>query len=161
MDHVTFCHTLVLYWQRPYDEIRIKGMYMHTFLSILLSLMLGWGCSHLARQRGRSPLHWLIAGALFGIFALIALFLLPVRKRNATSVPVPVQIIPKLAVLSPSHQEKFWYFLDAQSTQFGPMSFDALSRAWNEGKVGENTYVWNESMDNWQRFQEVIKPLQT
>jgi|ERR1700722_7469427 len=134
---------------------------MHTFLSILLSLMLGWGCSQLARQRGRSPLYWLIAGALFGIFALIVLFLLPMRKRQAPSIAIPVQTIPKFAILSPSHQEKLWYFLDEQRAQVGPMSFDALGKARNEGKVGENTYVWNEAMENWQRFQEVIKPLQT
>jgi hypothetical protein len=129
---------------------------MHTFLSIVLSLMLGWGCGQVARQRGRNPLHWMIAGALFGILALIALFLLPARKRNPA--PAPVQkAAPKLTILSPSHQEKLWYFLDEQSTQLGPMSFDALSKAWNEGKVNENTYVWNESMENWQKFQEVVK----
>ena len=135
---------------------------MQTFLSVLISFILGLGCSHFARQRGRKPLNWFIAGLFFGIFALIALFILPVRKRSKTSVSENLlsQKIPKLTILSPSHEEKLWYFLDEQKTQIGPMSFDALSKAWNEGKVQEHTYVWNESMDNWQRFQEVIRPVQ-
>lgn len=134
---------------------------MQTFLSILLSLTLGWGCSHLAKQRGRSPLNWFIAGLFFGIFALIVLFILPNRRRGETSHPVIPQKIPRLTLLSPSHEEKLWYFLDEEKTQIGPMSFDALSKAWIEGKIRENTYVWNELMDNWQQFQEVIKPVQS
>ncbi len=134
---------------------------MQTFFTILLSLTLGLGCSHLAKQRRRSPLHWFIAGLLFGIFALIVIFILPARRRRATShsEALPSQKIPKLALLSPSHEEKLWYFLDEQKSQMGPMSFDALSRAWVEGKIRENTFVWNESMENWQKFQEVIRHL--
>jgi hypothetical protein len=135
---------------------------MQAFLSILLSLTLGWGCSHWAKQRGRSPLNWFIAGLFFGIFALVVLFILPIRRRTEAShseVPPP-QKTPKLSILSPSHEEKLWYFLDKQKSQIGPMSFDALSKAWTEGKICENTYVWNESMDNWQQFQEVIRPVQ-
>jgi hypothetical protein len=136
---------------------------MHTFLSILLSLVLGWGCSHFAKQRGRSPLNWFIAGLFFGILALIVLFILPVRKpkEGVPDSKNPLQDIPKLTVLSPTHAEKLWYFLDEQKKQFGPMSFDALSKAWNEGVVQKHTFVWNESMENWQRFQEVIQPLES
>lgn len=135
---------------------------MQTFLSILLSLILGLGCSHLARQRGRGPFNWFIAGIFFGIFALILLFILPIRKgKLSNSGNLPPQKIPKLTVLFPAHEEKLWYFLDDKKAQIGPMSLDGLSRAWNEGKVQGHTYVWNESMDNWQHFQEVIKPLQT
>jgi hypothetical protein len=132
---------------------------MQTFLGILLSLTLSWGCSHLARQRGRSPLNWFIAGVFFGIFALILLFILPIRRRSeASRSEIPVsQKISKPTALSPSHEEKLWYFLDENKIQVGPMSFDALSKAWNEGKIQENTYVWNDLLDNWQRFQEVIK----
>jgi hypothetical protein len=136
---------------------------MQTLLSILLTLILGWGCSYFAKQRGRNPLNWFIAGLFFGIFALIALFILPIRQKNEkqTLQTLPPSKNLQLTILTPSHAEKLWYFLDEQKTQFGPMSFDALSKAWNEGKVQEHTYVWNESMDKWQRFQEVIEPLQS
>jgi hypothetical protein len=136
---------------------------MQALFSILLSLILGWGCSHLAKHRNRSPGRWFVAGLFFGILALIILFILPIRRRNEVfdSEKSPSQKVPKLTALSQSHQEKLWYFLDEKKTQIGPMSFDALSKAWKEGKVQEHTYVWNEAMDNWQQFQEVIGPLQS
>jgi hypothetical protein len=137
---------------------------MQIFLSILLSLTLSCGCSHLAKQRGRNPLNWFIAGLVFGIFALIVLFFLPIQRRReeaSHSQTIPPQKNPKLAVLTPSYEEKLWYFLDEQKSQIGPMSFNALSKAWAEGKIGENTYVWNELMENWQQLQDVIKPIQS
>lgn len=132
---------------------------MQTFLSILLSLILGWGCSQFARQRGRSPLNWFIAGLFFGIFALILLFILPVLKRKdpLKSESFPSPKIPQLMLQTPSHAEKLWYFLDEQKTQYGPMSFEALSRAFSEGKIKDHTYVWNELMENWQEFEKVIQ----
>ncbi|MBS0605220.1 MAG: DUF4339 domain-containing protein [Verrucomicrobia bacterium] len=138
-------------------------MNLQTFLSIALSLVLAWGCSHYAKRRGRNPMIWFAAGALFGIFALITLFILPVRKAAAKQVPEgpTVSKAPTLALLSPMHAEKFWYFLDDQKKQFGPMSFDALTKARLEGTVGEQTFVWNEEMENWQRFKDVIQPEQS
>lgn len=129
---------------------------MQTFLSIVLGLVLGWGCGHYAKRRGRNPKTWFIAGLFFGVFALITLFILPIRKIKALSPPKPAP----LKAISPLHTEKLWYFLDEQKTQFGPMSLDALSRACHEGKVQGQTFVWNEAMENWQRFQEVIEPAQ-
>jgi hypothetical protein len=136
---------------------------MQAFLSILLSVVLGLGCGYFARLRGRNPLTWFIAGVFFGIFAFIVLFILPARKFKEAShfENTYSQKIFKLTILSPSHEEKLWYFLDEAKTQIGPMSFDALSKAWNEGKIQKHTYVWNESMENWQQFQEVIQPLQS
>jgi hypothetical protein len=117
------------------------------------------GCRNLAATRGRNPTIWFIAGLFFGLFALLLLLVLPSRRRKvilANQKPPVSQ--PTLALLDTNHIGKLWYFLDSEKQQFGPMSFDALSRAWREGKVGEQTYVWNEEMENWQRFQEVIAP---
>jgi len=126
-----------------------------TLLTIAMSLLLAWGCSYVARRRGRNPMIWLAAGALFGILALIALFILPVVKSAAARAAAPSP--PRLALISPLHAEKFWYFLDEQKQQFGPMSFDALSRARLAGTVKEQTFVWNEAMENWQHFKDVIQ----
>jgi hypothetical protein len=132
---------------------------MQTFLSIVLGVILGWGCSYYAKRRGRNPTPWFFAGLFFGIFALLILFILPVRKAGektvaqAPSAPKPAP----LTTIFPLHAGKLWYFLDEQKAQFGPMSFDALSKARHEGKVQEQTYVWNETMENWQRFQDVIQ----
>jgi len=132
---------------------------MQTFFSIVLSLIFAWGCSHHARLRGRNPTTWFFAGALFGLLAVIALFIL--KKRSSDPLPEVVGKLatkggPSLEPLFPTHADKYWYFLDTEKTQFGPMSFDGLSRAWHEGTVTETTFVWNEEMENWQHFKEVI-----
>jgi hypothetical protein len=134
---------------------------MQTFLTILLSLVLAWGCSHFAKKRGRNPTNWFIAGLFFGIFALIVLFLMPIRKPEAQVSPEAQLALPPLTILQPDHIGKLWYFIDEEKKQLGPMSFDALSKAWTEGKVREKTFVWNESMENWRQFQDVIKPAQS
>lgn len=129
-----------------------------TFLTIAMGFVFGWGCAHYAARRGRNPRLWFIAGALFGIFALITLFLfsaLKARKQQPVRPTQPAQ--PKLSALSPTHADKLWYYLDSEKNQLGPMSFPALTRAWNEGSVREQTYVWNEEMENWQYFKEVIE----
>jgi hypothetical protein len=139
---------------------------IQTFLSVTLSLILAWGCAHYAKQRGRNPTIWFITGALFGIFALIILFVIPARKMEGktskggtTKEPTAPQ--PMLAIISPLHTEKLWYYLDEQKNQFGPMSFHALNKAWNEGSVRDRTFVWNEAMENWQHFKDVIKLQET
>ena len=131
---------------------------MQTFLMILSSLLIAWGCSHLAKKRGRNPINWFIAGLFFGILAPIVLFLLPPPKKQA-ALPQQDPLVPQspLTILQPDHIGKLWYFIDEEKQQLGPMSFDALGKAWQDGKVREKTYVWNEAMENWGRFQDVIK----
>jgi uncharacterized protein DUF4339 len=135
---------------------------MQVLFSIAMSVFFAWGCAHHARFRGRNPMAWFFAGAMFGLFALIALFILPMRSPITRSpIPAPPLKLPALTTISPLHAEKLWYYLDEEKKQFGPMSFHALSAAWNEGAVRECTFVWNEVMENWQRFNEVIKRQET
>jgi len=47
---------------------------------LLLWAACAFGCFYIAGREGRSPVGWAIAGALFGIFALIACAVMP-RKR--------------------------------------------------------------------------------
>ena len=48
-----------------------------------------------------------------------------------------------------SDKEKFWYYLDADSKQEGPMSYDGLLRNYSEGLISQETHVWNENFDAW------------
>jgi|SRR5579863_1669033 GYF domain 2 len=121
------------------------------FLSLALSLVFGWGCAHLAARRGRDPRPWFFAGAFFGILAFAILFILPIRLRASAARPSNV------VTLSSLHENKLWYYLDAGKKQYGPMSFHALSSAWKEGSVREQTFVWNEEMENWRPFKEVVQ----
>ena len=128
---------------------------MQTFLTILLSLVLGWGCSHIARQRSHNPMNWFIAGVFFGVFALAALFLFLKGTRVRRSL-LP-QSLPKLAVFPPPMPKNCGIFSMKKKRNAAHQLLDALSRAWRKGKVKENSYVWNKLMENWQLFHEVIK----
>jgi hypothetical protein len=131
---------------------------MEILLKVLSSLAAGIGCYQIAKRRGQHPLIWFVLGLLLGIFALIFLCFMPLRKKKPIPIVqnIPTIKYPPLNILHADHMDKLWYFLDEQKTQFGPMSFNALNRAWNEGKVKNHTFVWNEAMENWQRFEEVI-----
>ncbi len=130
---------------------------MQTLFSVAVSLILGLACGHYAKRRGRGPIPWLVMGGLFGIFALIALFILPNLKKQKTSKKPTVVEPTKLTATFPLHAEKLWYYLDDEKKQMGPMSFSGLSKAWDEGVVREVTLVWNEGMQNWQHLKEVAK----
>ncbi len=130
---------------------------------ILSSFLFGYSCSQIARNKGRHPGYWFLIGLLFGLLALLAIALLPPPGRASTLFrqraqrPPPVTKIPKLATIDPAQAHPIWYYLDREKTQLGPMSFDALTRDWREGKVTDRTWVWNERLENWKPLNEVLQ----
>ena len=71
-------------------------------------------------------------------------------------MPEPVdksQLIP----IHLSHRECLWYYLNKTGQQFGPISFQALINDWENNKIEEESYVWNEDLDDWKRFKEVLQ----
>jgi hypothetical protein len=128
---------------------------MQVWISIIFSLIFAWCCSNHARRLGKNPIIWLVLGALFGIFAFLALVFIGLRKPVKKTAPA-APLVPTPVALSPSHAEKFWYYLNNNKEQFGPMSFQGLGKAWKEGAVSETTFVWNEEMENWQHFKDVV-----
>jgi len=127
-----------------------------SILSIIISFFLACQCGHCAKRKGRDATVWFMAGAFFGIFALLILLFLPARKLNKI-VAAPIAPDTPFEALSTLHTEKFWYFLDEHKTQYGPMSFTALKSAWNKGTIREKTFVWNEEMENWKPLKEVVR----
>jgi predicted PurR-regulated permease PerM len=130
---------------------------MYYFYSFLISILIAFACSHFAKKKGRNSSLWFMSGAFFGVFALIVLLFLPKLKRTAAqqASSAPVKL---LRALIPAQMSKFWYYLDEEKKQFGPMSFEALSRAWEEGEVQAHTLLWNEDLENWKRLDEVTSP---
>lgn len=114
----------------------------------VILITVGAVASYLAKKRGRNPLLWFFLGMLFGIFGLVFLiFSRPAKKPVQTERdPSTIDITPNV---EPNAKEKFWYYLDPDNTQRGPMSFDALSRALRQGEISAKTFVWNETLDNW------------
>ncbi len=138
-------------------------------LIILFWLILGILCSYIAKQRGRRSALWFILGFSTGFIALLILFILPSKKE--------VPLVSKKALADTSSLEisgtqkkystlgdqippesvfyKLWYYLDDQNKQYGPMSFQALKRAWEEKTIHASTYVWNEDMSEWQPLKNL------
>jgi hypothetical protein len=130
---------------------------MHYFYSLIFSIFTAFACAHYAKRRGRNPFYWFMGGVFFGIFALITLILLP-RKAQCVIASVPVAAPPpvRLQALAETQTKKFWYYLDAERQQSGPMSFEALGKAWTDGRVNGSSLVWNEELETWKRFEEVV-----
>lgn len=122
-------------------------------LMIVSALAIGVLSAYLARKRGRNPYAWFSIGFLFGIFGIFAIFFASAKKK-----PSPISTTksePVFTIQGPI--DKFWYYLDPTHQQQGPMSRDALSAAWKEGKVGLSTFVWHEEMTDWKPLKETLK----
>lgn len=122
---------------------------MNLMIAILIWLSVGYITGRCAEKRGRSLMTWFILGMLFGIFALLAVFLLP---------PLAV---PSLITETQENPEPFldlhvdWFYLDRQNFQKGPVSFEDLAVAWDDGVLKADSYVWCESMKEWQKVQDL------
>ena len=126
---------------------------MSLLFYITISLFWGWITARFAQKKGLNQKNWYIAGMLFCALAFI--MVLFQRKKNL-KMPEPVdksQLIP----IHLSHRECLWYYLNKTGQQFGPISFQALINDWENNKIEEESYVWNEDLDDWKRFNEVLQ----
>ena len=130
-----------------------------TFFFIVL-----WGAlnSYLAQQRGRNPYLWFFLGIMFGPFPLIVLFLLPKgEKSEAETVAEEVEVPETLDVdgINISHHAPFdqhdWYYLDKDHKQHGPHTYSEMRKFARKEEILEETYVWNESMPQWQKIKDL------
>ena len=68
----------------------------------------------------------------------------------ARNVPAAPKLIHPLEHLIPGEQTaKLWYYLDPEHLPLGPMSFQALKSAWDNGTLNKDSYVWNEDLTDW------------
>ena len=121
-------------------------------LMFVSATVIGSFSAYLAHKRGRNPYLWFSVGFLFGIFGIFAIFFATRQKEKTLKNPVKKE--PVYTISGP--RDKMWYYLDAQHTQQGPMSHDALLKALKETKINETTHVWNEEMTDWQRLKEIL-----
>lgn len=120
--------------------------------SFVFSLLFGAFSGFMAWKQEKNPYLWFVVGFVFGIFGIAAIFFLPKAKQKKPEVPVvsaPVQVIQ-------GPKDKFWYYLDAEHQQQGPMSYEGLKVAFKEAKLGLSSYVWNEELPEWKPLQELI-----
>lgn len=120
---------------------------------ITISLFWGWITSRFAQKKGLNPKNWYIAGAVFCVLAFIVLL---VQRKKIITPSIPI-CKPQLCPIHPSHLQNLWYYINETGQQFGPINFSSLTKAWEENRLQEDLYVWNEGLDDWKRFKEVIK----
>ncbi len=134
----------------------LEGMLTATYLFVWIAM--GSLSAYLAKKRGKNPLFWFVLGALLGVLGIFALFFMPAMRKTAPHKKgeegkETIDITPNIPK---SQLENFWYYLQSDNTREGPMSFDALKRAYQEGKIARTTYVWNDEMEGWKHFGEVL-----
>ncbi len=124
-----------------------KSMSNATLLISFLSGLLLWGplSFNFAKKKGRNPRRWYTVGFFFGLIGFsILMFLKPKQKPAPTPTPEPAKPLPL----------SYWYYLD-KGDQIGPMSLDALKKAFITDKITEESYVWNEEMTDWEPLKNV------
>lgn len=122
-------------------------------LMIVSAIVIGSLSSYLAYRRGRNPYGWFAIGFLFGILGVFAIFFAAGKKK----APMAADVKPEPIFYIDGPADKFWYYLDSMQKQLGPMSRDALTSAWKEGKVNLTTYVWHEEMADWKPLKETLR----
>jgi hypothetical protein len=128
----------------------MSGMIFSPWI-LFFSLLFGLSTAWFAHNRGRNPYLWFSLGFLFGLLGVLAFFFPLTSQRKSREV---VPEIPQPYIEGP--RDAFWYYLDEERQQKGPMSFDAFSRIWRRGEMPPTTLVWHEQLEEWKPLQELI-----
>lgn len=106
-----------------------------------------WGAinAYLARRRGKNPYQWFLFGFLFGAIGFGFLMFAPKKAVKKET--------PKVPEIKPNPLT-YWYYLKGEE-RFGPMSFDALKKAFIADKIENTSLVWNEEMEDWQELSQI------
>ncbi len=103
----------------------------------------------IAIQQNRNPYLWAIAALLLGLLAILILYMLPKRARQASIQPaIPPVAIHEIELPGP------WYFLNDNRETRGPYSPQEFRKAFKEGAFHTKSYVWNEDFDDWKKVEE-------
>jgi hypothetical protein len=117
---------------------------MKTFFMLFIWLFFGIICSKIAQKKYRSKSNWFYLGLLFGALALIIiLFLKPLKIIENKISPIEI------------NDNNFWYYLDHKENQIGPVSLHKIFDSYQNGLVNENTFVWNDTMEDWKKIKEI------
>lgn len=140
---------------------------MIVFFKIVIWIAIGMATAYAARERGRDPRVWLIIGMLFGVFGLLLVFLLP-KENSANASPntdmeeieiFPVsQSVEGEAVsehLPRDYKAKYWFYLDQDRKEVGPLTFQQLFENWTLNLLREDSFVWCEEMKEWRQIREL------
>jgi len=131
--------------------------------SILGGIIFGFLCSRLAKKKKKNAIVWFQLGFFFGLFALIAFFLLGLKNRVSSqklaeetataSSSSSAEIMPPLEdKRNTTLNTRDWYYLDKENKQVGPITFDLLKKEFSANKILDKTLLWSEGMEDWKSF---------
>ncbi|HEU64550.1 MAG: hypothetical protein KR126chlam4_01153 [Candidatus Anoxychlamydiales bacterium] len=132
----------------------IKAIF-NTVFPVICWLFCAINSSKLAYKKNRDTQTWFLLGLFFGIVALaIIYFLKPLKnlKKNTQRISTK-PLINHFTVLK--NDNNYWYYLDKERKQIGPMSLEKLYDFYLKEKISNYTYVWNDTMDNWKKLTEI------
>lgn len=122
---------------------------MQYALLLVIYSLFSFFTAEVAKRKGRNPKFWAVMGFLFGIFALSFVAFLP--KKLPITEPqgeTPAEV-PTLSITP-----DMWYYLDDQHTTKGPISFHRLQELIFNGELKRSSYIWHESMKDWEKLNE-------
>jgi hypothetical protein len=128
---------------------------MEIIIVVVSWIVFGGITSYFASQRGRDPFGWFLIGLLLGVLGLLVLFLLPPIKAEEEQEAEGEKAEGEIVPAPPVHYAHDWFYLDSGRQRLGPCSFLTLRRDWHLQKLCQDTYVWTEGMENWQRIKEL------
>ena len=123
---------------------------------VLISLLSGAIGATLALRRGRSPWAWFFIGLFFGLIGVLFIFFLPQLKDGKAitrKMPSVLDDTHTTATTEKVTDPMLWHYLDATHQPQEPVSFEALSALWSEGKISGKTYVWTKGMSEWKEIE--------
>ena len=124
----------------------------YMLLTIIVGFILGALASVMADNRGRDGRIWFFLGFFFGLLSLIALFLLPNLADSESEETEVEESLPEPQIESAETKE--WFYLEEGTAQVGPVTFEELSRLYEDKKISSTTYVWSEGMEEWKTVEE-------
>lgn len=141
-------------------------MVIFTFIS---GVILGALCFYIAKKRGsRRPLLWFVVGLLCGVVGLLILLALPNKKRsaaqtafvNSSPLLVDKEVGDRMAItnepeITPSINAYPWYYIDRELKKQGPIDLLTLKRAWKQGKISQESYLWTDGMSDWEILENL------
>jgi len=69
--------------------------------------------------------------------------------------PLPKET-PEIQVYQHSPFSQYnWYYLDENRQPTGPIDFVDLEMLWEERKLNEHSLVWNDTMEDWKKVNEI------
>ncbi len=140
---------------------------MELFISLVTSLLMGSLTGYIAQKKGRDGTIWFVAGMLLGIFAVIALYVLPnlnkrgdeeehkTREEGIEEQSAIIDITTDEKGSAADLANKMWFYLGSKKEQYGPMAIKELKSSWTEHRVNAETYVWCEGLDNWKKIKDL------